>query len=174
MTALQKQAEKMTKLSHKKFPVIGVGISVKVPVPLIDRGKVDQKNIIGIVKERTDDDLYKILTKHGVSDHSYTRSQIQPCKSSFLTIDDVKKIPNSVAKDLWNVPVSKVAKQNIAFAKKADYNVTQNVTVPQIANISKIEYQDWNLLYLIEIIDKNFYIRLNNFYYCIWWIEQIK
>lgn len=81
----------MTKLSNKKFPEIEVGISVKVPVPLIDRGKVDQKNIIGVVMERTDAGLYKIGTKHGVLDHLYTRVQIHPCKTSFLTLDDVKK-----------------------------------------------------------------------------------
>ena len=43
------QAEKMTKLSDKKYPSAEVGDSIKVCVPDVDRSRCDARNILGVI-----------------------------------------------------------------------------------------------------------------------------
>ena len=47
---LAKQAKKMLKISNKKFPRVKIRTCAEVPIPAVDRGKSDAKNIIGIIK----------------------------------------------------------------------------------------------------------------------------
>lgn len=88
---LTAQAEKMVKLSNKKFPPLDVGTSVKIPIPNLDRGKNDQKNVIGVVTERTPDDLYRIATPEGELNSLFARNMIHACKHNFLNIDVMGK-----------------------------------------------------------------------------------
>lgn len=87
--SLQKQAEKMLKLSNTKFPVGKIGDSVRVRVPEVDRAKADSLNIIGVIMSVTDHNLYKLGTKYGVLNQLYSRNEFTVCKEKFVSIDDV-------------------------------------------------------------------------------------
>ena len=57
-----------------------------VPVPDVDRGRTDFRNVAAVVKEvNAQRGIYTIGTKHGVLEQCYTRNQIIPGKTSFLT-----------------------------------------------------------------------------------------
>ncbi|XP_071051121.1 KRAB-A domain-containing protein 2-like [Onthophagus taurus] len=86
---LQQQAEKMLKTSGKKFPPVSIGTSVRVFVPEVDRGRGDARNIIGVVLDKTDDELYQIGTKNGVIKQLYSRSQFNVSPKDMLEIKDV-------------------------------------------------------------------------------------
>lgn len=62
---LREQAQKMLKTSGKKFPPVPLGITVRIPVP-VDRGRGDARNILAVVLQKTDDELYQLGTKQGV------------------------------------------------------------------------------------------------------------
>ena len=72
---LKLQAKKMTKLSHKRYPSAEVGDSVKVRVPDVDRSRCDARNILGAKTAIEENGSYKIGTKFGAIDTSYSRNQ---------------------------------------------------------------------------------------------------
>jgi hypothetical protein len=39
---------------------------VKIPVPCVDRGKVNANNVLGVILSVTVDGFYKIETKNGI------------------------------------------------------------------------------------------------------------
>ena len=62
---LRKQAQKMLKTSGKKSSC-DIVQQCKNPRSGIDRGRGDARNVLAVVLQKTDDELYKIGTKHGV------------------------------------------------------------------------------------------------------------
>ena len=46
---LEHQANKMKLNSDKKFPLAHLGVTVRVPVPDFDKGKVDPHNVFAVV-----------------------------------------------------------------------------------------------------------------------------
>jgi len=46
--------------SENKFPAVDVGVNVVIRIPDVDKGKTDHPNIIGVVLEKTEYDLYRI------------------------------------------------------------------------------------------------------------------
>ena len=83
---LETQAFKMTKLAREKFPKEKVGGTVKVPVPDVDRGRCDSRNILVVIMEANlTKDLYKIGTKDGILNSLYARNQ-------FKTEDIVQRV----------------------------------------------------------------------------------
>lgn len=70
---LEKQAKRMKSSSDKLHQPAKVGDNVTVPIPNVDKGRGELRNIIGIVLQVNDDGLYKIVTKHGVLQSLYTR-----------------------------------------------------------------------------------------------------
>lgn len=48
---LENQADKMKKLSDKKFLPVEIGSTVRVPVPDVDKGRLDARNILAVVTE---------------------------------------------------------------------------------------------------------------------------
>ena len=72
--------------SEKKFLPVSVGSCVIVPVPEVDRSKIDPRNLIGVVSEQG---LYKLGTKSGIISQLYARNQFQPCSEQFICISDV-------------------------------------------------------------------------------------
>uniref|UniRef100_A0A914EKD1 Uncharacterized protein n=1 Tax=Acrobeloides nanus TaxID=290746 RepID=A0A914EKD1_9BILA len=48
---LKIQAERMQKASNKRFQHVEVGTTVRIPVPHVDRAKVDHRNVMGVVIE---------------------------------------------------------------------------------------------------------------------------
>ena len=56
------EAEKMKQASEKRFKAAEIGQNVRVPIPELDRGQTDHRNLIGVVLEDKDS-FYKIGTK---------------------------------------------------------------------------------------------------------------
>uniref|UniRef100_A0A914P793 Uncharacterized protein n=1 Tax=Panagrolaimus davidi TaxID=227884 RepID=A0A914P793_9BILA len=47
--AAKKQADKMQEASNKRFAVLKVGDNVRLPLPDVDRGKTDHRNVMGVI-----------------------------------------------------------------------------------------------------------------------------
>ena len=58
-----KQAESMVKRSKRIFPDAKVGDTVTVPIPSVERGRGDPRNMIGVVEEKESSGLYTIVVK---------------------------------------------------------------------------------------------------------------
>lgn len=89
-TSLKKQAKRMKTVSDASHPPASVGQNVTVPIPDVDKGKGDLRNIIAVVLNRSEDELYKLGTRDGILKKLYSRSEFDVCKQLFL---DVKDIP---------------------------------------------------------------------------------
>lgn len=63
----------MMTLSNNKFPAVDVGVNVVISIPDVDKGKTDFPNLIGVVLEKTEHDLYRIGSKDGILDKLYCR-----------------------------------------------------------------------------------------------------
>ncbi|CAB3239251.1 unnamed protein product [Arctia plantaginis] len=67
----------MLKSSRKKIPPVPIGTTVRIPVPEVDRGHGDASNLLAVVLQKTDDELYKIGTKQGVVKTLYSRQHFE-------------------------------------------------------------------------------------------------
>lgn len=85
---LEHQAKRVQMSSENKFPPAKVGDTVRVPVPDVDRGPGDARNILATVLEETDG-FYKLGTNDGVLRQMYVRSQFTICEKEFLDGKDV-------------------------------------------------------------------------------------
>ncbi|XP_043476064.1 uncharacterized protein LOC122507427 [Leptopilina heterotoma] len=88
---LSQQAEKMKNLSDKKFPPVEKGLTVLVPIPDVDKGRGDARNILALVMEVADDGFYRLGTRNGILKQLYSRSQFSPCRTKMLNIEDRQK-----------------------------------------------------------------------------------
>lgn len=86
----RKQAEKMFEQSAKRFKPAKIGDTVMVPVPDVDRGKSDFRNIEAVVLTVEENGVYKLGTKHGLLNSHYARNQFTPCLEKFLDIKDLE------------------------------------------------------------------------------------
>ena len=64
--AQQEQAERMVKRSRVDLQAGIIGDNVAVPIPAVDRGRGDARNISGVVVNKTDNDHDKIAVKCGL------------------------------------------------------------------------------------------------------------
>ncbi|KAF2892795.1 hypothetical protein ILUMI_13378 [Ignelater luminosus] len=53
---LVKQAKKMKATSDKSHPPANIGDNVTIPIPDVDKGKGDLRNIIGVILQTTDEE----------------------------------------------------------------------------------------------------------------------
>ena len=77
--------------STQRFEPAAVGTTVMVPVPDVDRGRCEFRNIKAVVLECMSNGLYKLGTKHGVLKQAYSRNKFTPVKESFLELAEVPK-----------------------------------------------------------------------------------
>ena len=84
----QSQAQRMVDRSNKILEDVDVGCNVLIPIPQVDRGKGDPRNLMAIVHEKTEKG-YRLATKHGILLGTYTRNQFEPADSLFLTPSDI-------------------------------------------------------------------------------------
>ncbi|KAI1700836.1 KRAB-A domain-containing protein 2-like [Ditylenchus destructor] len=73
----KRQAEKMLQESSKRNAPISV-----------DRAKTDPRNLLGDVMEE-EDGFYRIGTDHGILSQQYSRNQIEPSSSQFVSKENV-------------------------------------------------------------------------------------
>ncbi|KAI1729216.1 hypothetical protein DdX_01442 [Ditylenchus destructor] len=67
---------------------ISVGQTVRIPIPSVDRAKTDPRNLLGVVME-AEDGFYRIGTDHGILSQQYSRNQIEPSSSQFVSKENV-------------------------------------------------------------------------------------
>ncbi|KAK7489628.1 hypothetical protein BaRGS_00019023, partial [Batillaria attramentaria] len=88
--AQMSQAERMVKRSRVDLKAGEPGDNVAIPIPSVDRGRGDPRNILGIIVNRDlDTDLYRIAVKAGVLSGQYSRNQFDLCPQRLLSEQDV-------------------------------------------------------------------------------------
>ena len=59
--------------------VSAVGDNVAEPIPIVDKGRSDPRNILGVVVDRNEHDMYKIAVKAGILSTRFSRNQFDLC-----------------------------------------------------------------------------------------------
>ncbi len=85
------QAERMLACSAKRFKPAKAGDTVMVPIPEVDRGRAEFRNLKAVVLSAEENGLYRIGTRHGTLHQLYSRNQFIPCVESFMGLDEVVK-----------------------------------------------------------------------------------
>lgn len=78
-----------------RFQHVEVGATVRIPVPNVDRAKVDHRNVMAVVME-ANEGFYQLGTQNGILPHLYTRNQFEPTSSNFLSIDEIPSTSTSL------------------------------------------------------------------------------
>lgn len=74
--------------SESKFLSLDVGVNVVIRIPDVDKGKTDHPNLIAVVLEKIEHDLYRIGNKDGILLKLY-------CKQVIIAIFyEIKQINN--------------------------------------------------------------------------------
>ena len=81
--AMVDQAERMIKRSRVINVSANPGDNVTIPIPLVDRGRGDPRNIMGVVCERDNNDLYRVAVRAGMLTGKYSRNQFDLCSTSY-------------------------------------------------------------------------------------------
>ncbi|CAJ0926936.1 unnamed protein product, partial [Mesorhabditis belari] len=79
----EKQAEKMLLASKQRFHPVNVGDNVRITIDPVDRPKIGHRNLMVV------DDLYSIGTTNGVLPQMFSRNQLHPCETEFISVADV-------------------------------------------------------------------------------------
>ncbi|XP_076040906.1 uncharacterized protein LOC143025317 [Oratosquilla oratoria] len=83
------QAERMVKRSRIYLKAGEAGNNVPVPIPMVDRGRGDPRNIVGVIVDRYENDLYRIAMKAEIWTTKYSRNQFDLCPQRLLNETDV-------------------------------------------------------------------------------------
>ena len=86
--SLVHQAERMVKRSRVEHVAGNPLDNVTIPIPL--RGRGDPRNIMGVILDRDDNDMYRIAVRAGVLKGKYSRNQFDLCVQKLLSGTDVK------------------------------------------------------------------------------------
>ena len=86
---LTDQAERMVKRSRIEHKAGNPGENVTIPIPMVDRGRGDPRNLIGIIIDRDVYYLYRIAVRGGVLKGKYTRNQFDLCVQKLRSEKDV-------------------------------------------------------------------------------------
>ena len=84
---LERQADKIVAGSNH---VLQMGNNVTLPVPSVDRGRGDPRNLMCVVTDiNTETQQYKLATRYGLLNGSFSRNQFLPCTSNTLLLGSV-------------------------------------------------------------------------------------
>ena len=83
------QAERMVKSSRVELKSGEVGDNVAIPIPMVDRGRGNQRNILGVILDCDEQNMYTIAVKSGIISSKYARNQFDLCPQRLLTNCDV-------------------------------------------------------------------------------------
>ncbi|KFD69436.1 hypothetical protein M514_07937 [Trichuris suis] len=86
---LEIQAKRMKVDSDKQFLPARLGATVRVPVPDVDRGRGDARNLLAVGMSVTEKGFYRLGTAQGVLNQLYARSGFTPCRKELIRIEDV-------------------------------------------------------------------------------------
>ncbi|XP_050505762.1 uncharacterized protein LOC126884022 [Diabrotica virgifera virgifera] len=93
---LLQQAKKMKLNSNKLLPAAKIGDTVRLPVPDVDRGRADARNILGVVTTVEDNMYYKIGTEKGTLPQLFTRNQFSVCPAPLIATEKVSVVEKSL------------------------------------------------------------------------------
>ena len=119
------QAERMIKRSRTDLKPGAIGDYVAVPIPLVDRGRGDPRNIIGIIVNRDEHDMYRIAVKAGIFSTNYSRNQFDLCPQRLLADSDVNTQSTITLRQALKSSLQVGKDSFIATAAKATNNVEQ-------------------------------------------------
>ena len=85
------QAERMVKRSRIDLQPGQPGDNVAVPISSVDRGREDPRNILGVITDRNENDLYTIAVKSGILKSKYTRNDFTLCPQRLLNLEDMNQ-----------------------------------------------------------------------------------
>ena len=114
----------MVKRSRIVFPSVQIRSNVTVTIPSVERGRADPRNIIGVVTECSDNELYTIAVKGGILDHKYYRNHFDVCATILYSSDDVRTF---LCVKLCN------------WSHDAVDKVSQDVTVLEVRGVRQID-----------------------------------
>jgi len=86
---LEQQAERMVKRSRVELARGQENDNVAVPIPMVDRGRGDPRNILGVILSIDENDMYVIGTRAGVLSGKYSRNQFSLCPQPLLKVGDI-------------------------------------------------------------------------------------
>ena len=90
-SSMKRQADRMIENTNKRLKTGTIGETVLIPIPDVDRGRGEHRNIKGVIMSEADG-FFKIGTVHGRLNGSYTRNQFLVCSEGFL---DISAIPDA-------------------------------------------------------------------------------
>ena len=64
----------MVKMSRRVLVEAFIGDNVSIPIPAVDRGRTDPRNLIGVITDKDDKGFYQIAVKNGVLDGKFSRN----------------------------------------------------------------------------------------------------
>ncbi|XP_041365670.1 uncharacterized protein LOC121380767 [Gigantopelta aegis] len=85
------QAERMVKRSRLEHVPGNPGDNVTIPIPFVDRGKGDPRNIMGVIVDRDENDLYRVPVRAGILKGRYCRNQFDLCTHQLNSIEDMSR-----------------------------------------------------------------------------------
>ena len=80
----------MVKRSHLEHVPGNPGDNVTIPIPFVDRGKGDPRNIMGVIVDRDENDLYRVAVRVGILKERYSRNQFDLC-TQLHSIEDLSR-----------------------------------------------------------------------------------
>ena len=80
----KRQAENMISTTVKRFKPAEKGNNVMIPVPDVDRGRAEFRNVKGVILDAETDGTNTIGTNHGTLKQKYVRSQFIPTSGNFF------------------------------------------------------------------------------------------
>ena len=85
----KREAAKMLESARKKLKSAQVNDCVRVPVPIFDRAKTDQRNLLGVITEVDDKGMFTTATKHGLLAQKFSRNQFEVNDHGLMTTDNI-------------------------------------------------------------------------------------
>jgi hypothetical protein len=80
----------MVARSNQVLQPVTVGNNVTLPVPSVDRGREDPRNLMYVVTDiNAETQQYKLATRYGLLNGSFSRNQFLPCTSNTLLLGSV-------------------------------------------------------------------------------------
>ena len=80
------QAQRIVKRARLDLGPGQPGDNVAVPMPLVDRGHGDPRNILGVILDHDENDMYTICVKAGILNGKYSRNQFDLCPHPLLIL----------------------------------------------------------------------------------------
>ena len=77
------------KRSHINLKPAELYVNVAILIPMVDRGRGDPRNILGVILDKSDNDLHTVAVKAGVLKPKCTRNDFSLCPQKLLTKDHV-------------------------------------------------------------------------------------